>query len=296
VNILGALKQSLSPTLKNRLKNRRNKLRFYYRAKFSPAEDKTALRRALDKLGLQRGDFVFVHSSFDQMHTIRATPVEIIDILCDTIGDSGTLVMPAFPMSGESSQDYLNRHLHFDWRRTPSRSGILTEIFRRMPDTERSMHPTHSVAARGPMASWLTEGHESSETPFDEHSPFQKLFELNAFILRLGQFGAMTFRHFADHLIQDHIPYAIYSDRSTKVRASGKNGKEHLIFTKAHNPDLTCNHEIVLTRLARKGAMKTAKVGRIPLSLVRVQTYVEAYKQDYAQGLFHHSLRPRRPL
>jgi aminoglycoside 3-N-acetyltransferase len=292
--MLDLLARVLPPVVKNRLERSGNKLLSYYNARFSTVE-KSALRRVLHEIGIRPGDIVFVHSSFDQMGAIRATPLEIIEVLCEAAGVSGTILMPTFPMTG-SSQAYLDQHPFFDWHRTPSRSGLLTEIFRRMPGTERSMHPTHPVAARGAAANWLTEGHERSEAPFDEHSPFQKLFQLDALILCIGRFRAMTFRHLADHLFQDKIAYPIYRDQPTKVRAIGKDGGEYHIITKAHNQDLACDHQLVLARMAREGTLKTAELSRIPVAIVRVQTYVESYQRYYALGLFHHYIMSRQAI
>jgi aminoglycoside N3'-acetyltransferase len=128
---------------------------------------------------------IYDRSAYDRMRSIQATPVEMIEILCESVGDAGTVVMPTFPREelyrlikeGGDCQQVL-----FDCRRTPSYSGYLTEIFRRMPETERSLHPTHPVAARGAAAAWVTTGHERSHTPFDEHSPFHKLYRCNAMI------------------------------------------------------------------------------------------------------------------
>src|SRR5262249_40870675 len=136
----------------------------------------------------------------------------------------------------------------FDWKRTPSRAGMLTEVFRRMSGTRRSIHPTHPVAARGRLAAWLTEDHERSEAPFDERSPFHKLLEVNARILSIGHFEAMTLRHFADHCIRDLIPYPIYSDRLTEVKVIGPDGASSSMLTRAHNPDLGCDHRVVMAR------------------------------------------------
>jgi aminoglycoside N3'-acetyltransferase len=147
--------------------------------------DKKALRATLEDVGIRSGEITFVHSAYDRMRSIQATPVEMIEILCESVGDAGTVVMPTFPREelyrlikeGGDCQQVL-----FDCRRTPSYSGYLTEIFRRMPETERSLHPTHPVAARGAAAAWVTTGHERSHTPFDEHSPFHKLYRCNAMI------------------------------------------------------------------------------------------------------------------
>jgi aminoglycoside 3-N-acetyltransferase len=285
-SILRPASSLLPQVTSNRLKRTWTKLQFYRNQGFSSV-DKTEVRRALGEVGIREGDILFVHSSFDQMQSIRATPVEIVQILCDAVGVSGTIVMPTFPMSG-LSQDYLDQNPVFDWRRTPSRAGMLTEIFRRMPGTERSLHPTHPVAARGPIAAWLTQGHECSLTPFDEQSPFQKLLQLDSNILRIGKFEAMTFRHLADHLIQNKIPYPIYTNDTKKTGAIGKDGKHYVILTKAHNPDIECSHGVVLDRMAREGLLKSAMAGRVPLTLVRVKQYIETYHRCHTEGLLRH--------
>jgi aminoglycoside 3-N-acetyltransferase len=277
----------LPPALRDTLKRNWKRLLFQYEGTFAPV-DASELRRVLRELGVQSGDLLFVHSSFDQMQSIRATPVEMIEMLCEAVGASGTVVMPTFPMSGTTSQEYLDQNPVFHWRRTPSRVGMLTEIFRRMPGTERSLHPTHPIAARGAAAAWLTEGHERSETPFDEHSPFQKLLERNALVLRMGRFEAMTFRHLADHLIRDRIAQPIYASGTTQVRATGKDGKEHIIATQAHNPNIESNHEVVLDRMAREGSLRTARAGRVVFSVVELKPYIDCYHRCQAEGVLRH--------
>ena len=56
--------------------------------------------------------------------------------------------------------------------------------------------------------------------------------------------------------------------------------------------DVSCNHLHVLDRMSREGLIRTAKVECVPLSLVRVHTYIEAYHRYYRQGSIRHY--PRR--
>lgn len=271
-------------------KRRRTALRHYRDRLFSA--DLDALREALRALGVGPGDVMYARSSWDDMRSIRATPMEVIEALGAAVGPSGTIAMPTYPMTG-LSQDYLDRHPAFDWRRTPSRAGMLTEIFRRMPGTERSLHPTHPLAARGPRAPWLTEGHETSEAPFDERSPFQRLLEVDALVLSLGRFEAMTLRHFADHQIRDRISIPLYTERQTEVRMTRRDGTVFSMLTRANNPALGCDHRVVLRRMIARSIVRTAKVGRVPLSIVRLKAYIGAYREYHEQGLFHHFLKPQ---
>ena len=271
-----------------RLRVARNTVVFYRQTLL--ATDTSTLTAALRRAGVGSGSLVFVQSAYDQMRSIAATPVELIEVLCAAVEDSGTVVMPTFPMSG-LSYDYLAGTPTFDWRRTPSRSGLLTEVFRRMPGTERSLHPTHPVAARGRQAAWLTSQHERSTAPFDEHSPFQKMLDRGALIVSLGRFGAMTFRHLADHLLQAAIPYPIYVSEPTVVRAIAKDGTERVVVTRAHNPELTCNHRVVLESMARQRHLVTARAGRLPISVVPAIAYVDAYRQALDRGQLRYELK-----
>ena len=106
------------------------------------------LRNALQHLGVVPGDVLMVHSSFDRFLGFRGGPVEVIRALQDVLGPRGTLMMPTLPFTG-SAIEYTSRDLVFDVRRTPSRMGFITEVFRRGPEVVRSLHPTHSVAVWG---------------------------------------------------------------------------------------------------------------------------------------------------
>lgn len=97
-------------------------------------------------IGLARGDLVVVHSSL-RSTGLRAE--ELIDALLAAVGPEGLVVMPTFTYGDP------------DGPLAPSRTGTLSEMFRRRPEAVRSRHATHSVAAIGPRAEELCAGHES---------------------------------------------------------------------------------------------------------------------------------------
>ena len=82
------------------------------------------------------------------------------------VGERGTVMMPTFSGGGRAYRYAKSAPAPFDPERAPATAGTLPERFRRWPGVRRSLHPTHSVAARGPQAARLLEGHEKSETPF----------------------------------------------------------------------------------------------------------------------------------
>jgi aminoglycoside 3-N-acetyltransferase len=107
---------------------------------------KAQIKETLLSKGMKPGDHLLVHSSLRSVGPIEDGPGALIDALLEITGSEGTLAMPAF-----NYRRYLPLP-HFDARTTPGRTGALTEIFRKRPESLRSLHPTHSVTAQGKRA------------------------------------------------------------------------------------------------------------------------------------------------
>ena len=75
----------------------------------------------------------------------------------------------------------------FDVRRTPSRMGLASELFRRTRGVRQSRHPIYRIAALGPLAEQLTQGHETAEWPCGRGSPFDLMAERKTLILGIGK-------------------------------------------------------------------------------------------------------------
>jgi aminoglycoside 3-N-acetyltransferase len=135
------------------------------------------LAKQLHTIGLERGDVVMVHSSFKALGI--KDPEEIILALLETLGEFGTLFMPAL--------SYLQKppNVH-DTNLTTSCVGFLSEYFRCRAGTQRSLHPTHSVCGVGKHAQDWLDDHIQDRTPCGPHSPFNKLLHNRGKILMIG--------------------------------------------------------------------------------------------------------------
>ncbi len=140
----------------------------------------------LKRIGVTPGATVMVHCSIDEV--VRRVPgmnaVKFVTLLQKLLGDKGTLLVLTSPFSGTESE-YVHSHDTFDVRRTPSKTGLFTEVFRRMPGVTRSMQPTHPVAAWGVNAHALTATHHLG-TAFGPQSPFLKLADCRGIIVGVG--------------------------------------------------------------------------------------------------------------
>ncbi len=143
--------------------------------------DYEAISSDLIDLGIEKGDSVVLHSSFKSLGNVNGGIDTFIKAILSVLGDSGTLIVPTLSYSYVSVQNPV-----FDYLKTPSCVGAVSEFVRLMDGSVRSIHPTHSVAAFGRLADYYTEGHEKDRTPCGENSPFRKNIESGGKILMLG--------------------------------------------------------------------------------------------------------------
>jgi aminoglycoside 3-N-acetyltransferase len=191
-------------------------------------------RRILtDDLGLSPGEVVFVHSSIDRLH-LTFPFQQLLKILQETVGERGTLLFPTYPKL--SSYEFLARGEIFDVRNTPAFTGILTELARRQRSAVRSIHPTKSVCALGPLALELTRDHGRSPRPYDHCSPYFQLVPANGKIIGIGvQTTNLSFVHCVDDFLKDKFPVAPYHDRLFQAKCIDYEGQTVIIETYAHD-------------------------------------------------------------
>lgn len=132
-------------------------------------------------LGVRPGSVLLVHSSLRALGHVPGGAETVIAGLRRALGPAGTLLMPVLTYERVTPQDP-----RFDVRRTPANVGVIPETFRRQPGVLRSVHPTHSVCALGPLAETLLGDHERDTTPCGPHSPFHQLPQHGGQILMLG--------------------------------------------------------------------------------------------------------------
>jgi aminoglycoside 3-N-acetyltransferase len=172
-------------------------------------------------------EILMVHSSFDGLLPMyKGSAKDLVRGLIDFCGPKRTLVMPSFVMGGRTfdASAYF-RSQPFDLRRTPSEMGLVAEIFRRTPNVVRSLHPTCSVCALGPLSHELTAGHHVAETGFSSDSPFGVMTRRGTAILGLGveYYRCLTHAHTARHQMGDEFPIK-FADRSIQVTLVDQDG------------------------------------------------------------------------
>jgi aminoglycoside 3-N-acetyltransferase len=253
----------------------------------SRAEIAAALRQA----GLTRGDGAFFQSAMSPFGEIEGGADTVLGALGDVVGDDALVAMPAFPFSG-SVLEYLRADPLFSLRSTPSAMGAVSERFRRLPETARSLHPTHSVCARGPEADQLVAGHELATTPFGAGSPYPRMIERGMQQVWFGtDVHAFTLYHTFECLLGDRFPIDVFLDRPFQVRCEDGDGHARIVETLVHDPEVASRRirsrarQEVRRELLAAGVMRAAPLGRSEVLVCRIPAMFEVLDRLLQRGL-----------
>lgn len=177
------------------------------------------IEQQLRQLGVKEGDILLVHASLKSLGQPRVKAEMVIKGIETVLGEKGTLLMPT--LTYKQVDGYKNDT--FSVKDTESEVGMLSECFRRMPGVVRSLHPTHSVCARGRFANELVATHYMDNTPCGPNSPYRLLKEMGGHILIIGcGLEKNTSMHGVEELVQpeylfgDIIEYKLYNGNREK--------------------------------------------------------------------------------
>jgi len=186
----------------------------------------------LKALGIENGDIVHFHSSLKSMGFVEGGPDAVIDAFIEAVGEDGTVCVPTLAQKNFETA-------YKDWTLDrPSDTGLITETFRLRPNAKRSDQATHSVAAIGKQAEYLTADHGKSgirhgifgDTPFAVSSPWQKYHDLNAKLVFVGvPMRYNTFKHYIEYrVVEDKLNAiknkAAYDELFDQLWQYGKRG------------------------------------------------------------------------
>lgn len=242
----------------------------------------------LRRLGVARGDTLLVHSSVDQFDSFLGKPVEIINALQEALGPTGTLLMPTLPFRG-SAVDYVRDSRVFDVKRTPSQMGLLTELFRRMPGVVRSVHPTHSVAAWGANAEWMTAGHHQACTPCGRQSPYGRLMDRNGRILLLGtDISVLTFFHTVEAVLEPKMPFSPFTREIFSLECRDAQNASVTTQTRLFEPKYSKRRNLkkLVPELKKNGWWHEASLGGMHAILLSADQILRASAELADRGIY----------
>ncbi len=246
------------------------------------------LLRTFRTLGIGPGDTLLVHSSLDQFGAYTGKPTDVLTVLQEAIGPSGTLLLPTLPFT-DSAVEYVRGAGVFDVERTPSKMGLLTELFRRMPGVIRSIHPTHAVAIKGAAAAELASGHSEAKTPCGRGTPYARLLERSGKILFLGcDIRAMTFFHSIEELLEPRMPFSPFTEQEYVLESRDAQGRLWVTRTRLFDPAYSSKRNLkkLIPVLQQQGAWKEKRVSTLYILLLQAQQVLTACETLASRGIY----------
>jgi len=175
-------------------------------------------------------EILMVHSSISHLQPMyQGGARSLLELMLRIAGPERTLAMPAFFFGTPELFDlaYYRKYSRFNVRRTPSQMGLVTELFRRTPGVTRSLHPTHSICALGPLANELCATHHLSPWRFGELSPFGIMARRKTTIIGLGvyYYRSLTQVHSMEDILGERFPVPRADEDPVQVEIIDKTGK-----------------------------------------------------------------------
>ncbi len=232
---------------------------------------KEDLIEGFKQLGIKKGDILLIHSSLKSLGWVKGGQYTVIDALNTCLEEEGTLVVPS--LTGKREDSPCNPPV-FHVEKTPCWTGIIPETVRKMQNSVRSCHPTHSVAALGYNKYVITKGHENTKSPCDENSPYFNIAKLNGFILLLGvDQESNTSIHSCEEMAQ--VPYHLQKEY-TEIIIEGYNGEKIKVKNRLHNWDKPpTNFNKLEPMFYEKGIMRTLPIGNSVARLINAKNMME---------------------
>ncbi|QPB82641.1 aminoglycoside N(3)-acetyltransferase [Pseudoalteromonas rubra] len=244
------------------------------------------LTRALRTGGVTQNATLIVHSAFRPLAQHQVDPAA----LCETLVEhckTGNVIMPTMSWRTVTPQNPV-----FDWHKTRSHTGVMTELFRTQFATHRSLHPTHSVAAIGRDAYEITAAHHLDPGPCSVHSPYgiieNSALRDQCYILHLGvALESCTYIHHFEEMFAPEIYLAQNLENYTLVDKSG-NPSEYRLHR--HTKRVRDFHQFG-SRLHRSDGIHVFHFGQYDVTLVNVSVLSHVVKQAFASSS-HATLAP----
>jgi aminoglycoside 3-N-acetyltransferase len=279
--------RNMTPTVilewnRNRNKKNRNKL-LQAQKKTGQSLSKSQLVEQLVKIGIEPGDTLLVHSSLSKIGYLNEGPKTLVDALIDVIGNNGNLLMPTSP-NNVYQLNYIQNTPFFDVLNSPSRTGAITEYFRTLNGSKRSLHPTEPISAYGPLADELTKDHFNQLTPYNSNSPLYKVAQKGGKILYIGVTldNAGTSLHLLEDAVEN-FKFPVYYHKLYDIDVIDEKGNKHKVKTKVHNPEQSkkrkCDELIPMFRA--ENVCKDVKIGQANTLLFDAKKMFDVMLEQY---------------
>ncbi len=220
---------------------------------------KEDLKNGLKAIGLKAGDLVLISTELFTLGRLKGARSKdehskmVFEAIRDVLTEKGTVVVNAFTT-------YVARYgKPFDCKNSRPTTGAFCEYVTFHPESIRSLHPIHSVAAIGALAKDICLNVSASNYGID--SPYERMLKMRGQVLRLGiDYTHNTFLHVVETLYG--LPYLYNKIIDADVISDGQRSKKQFLASVRYlNFSLDYSLEKVRQILLKSKCVHSSKVG-----------------------------------
>jgi len=185
--------------------------------------EKDDLVSDIKNIGIKEGDIIFLYSSLKSIGYVKGGARTVIEAFLDVIGKKGTLIIPTYTYLGNMYKTCLREDYIFDYTKKKTDLGAIPSKFLKFKNIYRSIHPTHSCAAIGKDAEWLTSDHHIDTKTFGSKSPWARFSNKNGKMFGLGiSLGPITQYHYIEDFLNGKFPLKVHTSESFRLKCKIK--------------------------------------------------------------------------
>lgn len=240
----------------------------------------SSLKKDFEELGIMKGMTLIVHPSLSSVGWVSGGALALIQALQEVLTDEGTLVMPSHSTDLSDPKDWQNPKVNrslwseikkempgYNKRITPTyKLGAIPELFRTLPDVERSEHPAYSFSAWGKEKEFILNDH-SLDNGLGEQSPLARINDLDGYILLLGtNYDSNTSMHLSEHRV------GVFPRTTEESPVIVQGNKKWVAYNEIEYDE--ANFINIGKAFEKKRNIKSGLIGEAPSKLINQQSIV----------------------
>ncbi len=240
---------------------------------------KEELKNQIRNMGIEPDDTVLIHTSLKAIGETENGADGIIDAFTEYLSE-GLFLVPTHTWANVNHKNPV-----YDAKSTVPCIGVLPCVAAAREDGVRSLHPTHSVWAKGKNAKEFVKGEENAHTPCPPGFLWDKLADVGAKILLLGvKNNRNTFIHSVDERVDLQDRLAKEPFRVTIIDAEG-NIKESYLYPHrcSWTNDVSMNFVRFEKAFSETGVMSLGTFGNAEVRIIDAKKCRETVERIYGR-------------
>jgi aminoglycoside 3-N-acetyltransferase len=237
------------------------------------------------ELGLDSGRVVYATGNFGRLGRYSQRDKEVllqnhIDVIQEIIGVDGTLVVPTHSWS------LCNTDKIFDIDKTKSETGPFTEKVRTQNNSTRQFHPFSSLTAIGKRSQEICSN--NSRHVFGWESPFQRMIDLNALYISVGQpmERSISLVHHIEFLMG--VPYRYSKEFLHPCLIDGKIQLiEFYVYVTRNECDIVRDRNIkIMSKFRNKFLVPKINIGRSFAESLSMKDFFNSTTKEFSKDIY----------